>query len=188
MREIADTADTAGQLTRHAGALRALGHELLANDGETDDLVQETYLAALRRAPDQRSGLRPWLLAVARKLAYRSNRAAQRRRRWETVAANEEPVPAASDVAAETEVLRQLASLVHELEEPFRAALHLRYWHGLAPNQIAERLGIPRNTVRSQLQRGLQRLRGRMDRESADRRAWVRLDGPLQPNQNLGRG
>ena len=80
--------DTASRLTHHSGALRALGRELLADDGELDDLVQDTYLAALRRPPEPRDGSGPWLLEVARNLAHRSSRTARRNSKRKTAGAS----------------------------------------------------------------------------------------------------
>ncbi|MCA8966547.1 MAG: hypothetical protein KDC48_16825, partial [Planctomycetes bacterium] len=74
--------------------------------------------------------------------------------------------------AIRAEIARDVAAAVHALDEPFRTVVMLRFWHGLLPEAIAERLGVPRNTVRSRLQRGLERLRHRLDARHGDRQRW----------------
>ena len=39
----------------------------------------------------------------------------------------------------------------------------MRFQEGLSPREIAEQLGLPERTVRTQLQRGLRALRERME-------------------------
>lgn len=56
------------ELLEHAAWIRRLARRLVQGEARADDLVQETWLAALRAAP--RGGpLRPWLARVARNFA-----------------------------------------------------------------------------------------------------------------------
>ena len=64
------------------------------------------------------------------------------------------------------------APQVADRDEPFRSAIVLRFWRGLSPEQMAVELGVPRNTVRSRLQRGLERLRARLDAAYGERAKW----------------
>ena len=52
---------------------------------------------------------------------------------------------------------------VDKLSEPFRTTLLLRYYEGLAPNEIATRLGVPSATIRKRNQLALDKLRKRLD-------------------------
>ena len=52
-------------------------------------------------------------------------------------------------IAAQAELARDVATAVQQLEEPFRTVVVLRFWNGLLPQAIAERLAVPRKTVRS---------------------------------------
>ena len=61
-------------LLKHTGFLRALARSLLQDEGQVDDVVQDTWLAALHRPPAERSGLRWWLGAVARNVARQTRR------------------------------------------------------------------------------------------------------------------
>jgi RNA polymerase sigma factor (sigma-70 family) len=144
-------------------ALRALAR-CLVGEADADDIVHDAQLALLRtRGTARQAG--PWLAGTVRKLAAMLRRGDARRRRRELAVARD-VVDAAADpaaIAAQAEVVRRVAVAVHALEEPIRTVVLLRFWHGLLPEVIAARLGVPRNTVRSRLQRGLARLRERLD-------------------------
>lgn len=168
-----DDAANAERLLAEGRALRALARSLLGHDA-VDDLVQESYAAALAAPAAVPRGLGPWLSGTVRHLAAMAWRTDTRRRAREHLAARDE-LDAGSDpavIAAQTEVIEQVAAAVRALDEPFRTVVVLRFWHGLLPEAIAQRLAVPRNTVRSRLQRGLERLRTRLDSLHGGRERW----------------
>jgi DNA-directed RNA polymerase specialized sigma24 family protein len=65
-------------LLEHAAFLRGLARSLVLDESRADDVVQEAYMAALRRPPPPRVRLRAWLAAVTRNLALRSRRTDRR--------------------------------------------------------------------------------------------------------------
>jgi hypothetical protein len=80
-----------------------------------------------------------------------------------------------------------LLEAVRGLEEPYRTAVVRRYFDGLPPRAIAAREGLPVKTVNTHLERGLQKLRGRLDaRFGGDRRAWLEALMPLAVSPRLG--
>src|SRR5688572_16337820 len=168
----ADGIPTGEELARHARWIRRLAAGLLRDEAGAEDLVQETWLAALTRPPAE-GRLRPWLREVARNFARQHHRGKARRAAREAVArapAEPEAPPAfAERLEAEQRLTRELAAL----EEPFRSTLMLRYYEELEPAEIAARLGLPGGTVRWRVMRALQLLRERLDRaHGGDRRAW----------------
>jgi len=66
-------------------------------------------------------------------------------------------------VSARIELLRRLLEAVDRLDPPYREAIALRYFDDLPPRVIAQRLGIPVNTARTHVRRGLERLRAELD-------------------------
>ncbi|MBL8726582.1 MAG: sigma-70 family RNA polymerase sigma factor [Planctomycetes bacterium] len=170
----------ARQLLAEGAALRSLARALLGGHADAEDLVQDTLLASLQ-SPCPDAGRRPWLVGTLRNLALLWRRTSTRRAARE-VAAAAAPKPGEGDpaaIAAQAEAMREVAAAVHELEEPFRTVVVLRFWRGLLPEAIAQQLGVPRNTVRSRLQRGLERLRARLDRNFGERRGWQAALVPL---------
>src|SRR5262249_58694164 len=63
------------ELLGHAAWLRRLALSLVGPAGGADDLVQDTWLAALRRPPARPGPLRPWLAEVLRNLVRMRRRA-----------------------------------------------------------------------------------------------------------------
>lgn len=122
--------------------------------------MQEAFLQALRRPPEDETRLLSWLAILARQEAIRSGiREDHRRERERAVAATE-------DCSAETTEAREQRGearrLLESLPDPYRVVLQLRYIEGLEIDEIAQRLGRSRGTVGSQIKRGLDRLRERL--------------------------
>src|SRR5688572_8271912 len=63
-------------------------------------------------------------------------------------------------LAASEEVLASVLRAIDALPLPYRQVLRLRLVHGLRPVDIARSLEVPVGTVRAQLHRGLEQLRG----------------------------
>lgn len=149
--------------------LRRLARGLLIDKSRADDVVQQAWLTAARRATDGRFTLRALLAGVVRNLARQSLREDARRTAREHRAAHPERVASAADVAGRIEVTRRLLDALDCLEEPYRSAVVLRYFDDRKPREIARELGLPVNTVHTHIRRGLERLRQRiaMDRQDA---------------------
>ena len=77
------------------------------------------------------------------------------------------------DVVARAEGQERLLRAVLALEEPFRSAILLRFYEDLSPSALAERTGVPVETARSRVRRGVERLRGALDTGPGGRNAWV---------------
>jgi hypothetical protein len=101
-------------------------------------------------------------------------------------------VPSTAEILAREESRARVVEALRALEEPYRSTLLLRYFEDLPPRAIARREGVPVETVRTRIKRGLECLRARLDREyGGDRGAWgaallplarfPRPFGPLAP-------
>ena len=158
------------QLLRHESFLKALALKLLRDRARADDVVQETWLVALRSAKSPSEVRRGWLAGIVRNLVRRARRDDERRARREFVAAREDHTKATDELCNDEAVRRRIAQLVLALPDHYRDVVLLRFYDGLTPRSIAERLGMTDSTVRTRLQRGLQRLRLRLEGESGDER------------------
>ena len=173
-----NTAPQLDELLDHASWLRSLARRLVVDAADVEDLLQETWLTALRRPPTERSNLRGWLGTVA------TNLARQRWRRSGRVEAGLEAEPQVAldpaELTAEVELGRDLAARVLELDEPYRTTVLLRYWRGLNATEIAQREGVAASTVRWRLSEALEQLRtGLDDTNDGDRRAWLSALAPF---------
>ena len=176
-----------GDLLEHAGWLRGLARALAHHEAEADDLVQDTWLAALRTPPDEARPLRPWLNQVLRNVSRMTARTAHRRRTREQGAdeVGPGPVATAQDVLERAEVQRRLTDLVLNLDEPYRTAILLRYYEGRLAKDIAQALDLPAGTVRWRITEGLARLRAALLEDDGDvprsRARLLSVAGPMVP-------
>ena len=130
-------------LLGHADFVCAVARGLLVDEHRVDDVVQETWLAALRQPPRADWRWRPWLAGVARNLARRRVREETRRRARERAAACGGWERPTAEIVASEATRRRVVRAVLALDEPYRTAVLLRYYDDLAPREIAQRLGLP---------------------------------------------
>ncbi|MHC4491860.1 MAG: sigma-70 family RNA polymerase sigma factor, partial [Planctomycetota bacterium] len=150
-------------LLRHREFVRRLARRLVRDEARADDVVQETYVAALKNPPRHAGALRAWLATVVRKLAWTQTRSESRRARREQASAPPAAAPRPEDVLERAEWHRRLVNHVMQLEEPYRSTLLLRYFEELNSSEIARLHGVPAATVRTRLRRGLEQLRLKLD-------------------------
>ena len=168
------------ELTAHAEWVRGLALHLVRDSARADDLVQETFLAALERRPDQGRSLRPWLRRVLQNRFAFGQRSDARRLAREEEGASPEELPSSDELVENAEAHAMLVRALTRLREPYRTTLLLRYFEGKSPQEIAASQGLPAATVRSHLKRGLDELREQLDRRSdGNRRAWALALIPL---------
>ncbi|MEZ6037814.1 MAG: sigma-70 family RNA polymerase sigma factor [Planctomycetota bacterium] len=180
MTEASPTLET---LLRHQDWVRKLAHSLVADPARADDVAQQTLLEAITRAPQQLREPKAWLAKVARNAARMLTRQEQRRTRREQVvaaAAADTTAPDPAAVAQRAAAHKRVVDTLFAVPEPYHTVLLLRYFDDLEAQQIARRLGRPLATVRTQLQRGLERMRQQLDGEfGGDRAAWCASLLPL---------
>src|SRR5688572_4990185 len=169
-------------LLSHTAWVRSLARSLVSDPHLADDLVQETWVAALERPPGDDRNPRGWLTKVLKNLVRQFHRGEDRRRTREQRVSRREALPPASDLVERVSTQKLVVEAVLELSEPYRTAILMRYFEGLPPRKIAQRLGVPVATVRTRVARGLDRLRDRLDRLHADdRRGWIGAVSLLLP-------
>ncbi len=167
-------------LAEHVGFVRAIARGILGRDAEgAEDVVQESLLAALRRPP--RGNLRAWLGAVAKNLALMARRGDRRRQQREHKAAQPEKLPSTAEAVARLELQRLVVERVLQLPEPYRTTIIQRYLYDVEVAEIAARLGVSQDTVRTRLRRGLARLRGELGKNHAGWAAVLLLPARTAP-------
>lgn len=153
--------------------LRAYARRIATDAATGDDLVQEAFLTAASNPPKHSDDLQAWLRAVIRGLAMREVRSRTRRRHWESKASakKHERIEDPHQNLSEVELVAHRA--VECLGDPYSEVLNLRLFEELAPEEIAKRLDRPLETTRSQIYRGLERLRESLRREHGEDFAGV---------------
>ncbi len=150
------------RLLAHRDWIRAVARSMALDAATADDLEQETWLEALRAPPRNDRNLRGWLGTVLRNRARKRGRSGVRRSHHETAAAlslADETAPATAEVVADADAHRRVVEAVLALDEPYRTTLLLRFYEGLPPREIADRMGVPGETVRTRVRRAVERLR-----------------------------
>jgi RNA polymerase sigma-70 factor (ECF subfamily) len=146
-------------------------YHLTHNRHTAEDLVQETFLKALRGLAGFRTGsnFQAWLFRIAYNGFVNQWRAAGRSRQpfpRQLPARNDGPV----EQLLSREALQMLARAVGRLPNDYRAAFLLRVEEGLSFHEIAEVLGIKEETARWRVFKARQKLMGvlapQLDREA----------------------
>jgi RNA polymerase sigma-70 factor (ECF subfamily) len=150
--------------------VQRLARSLVTDPASADDLAQETWLAAVARPPERAQAPRAWLGTVLRRAFGKSLRSRGRRERREASAARPDGAPSAAELAAEAEMHARLAKAVLALDEPYRETVLRRFFDGATPREVARRMGVPVETVRTRTRRAVELLRAELDPRDPDRR------------------
>jgi RNA polymerase sigma-70 factor, ECF subfamily len=156
--------ESLGQLVDLAGErLLRSAYLLCGQPGEAEDLVQETFLQALKAAHRFRgqSSLYTWLHGILLNLSRHYHRDQGRMVYDDQLVASQEAAAPANAVletdfqAASDEVQKAL----RQLPGPLREVLVLRFYEEMKLDEIAGHLGVPRGTVKSRLHYALKQMR-----------------------------
>ena len=149
----------------HLDAAYNLARWLTRNERDAEDVVQESFLRALRHFHAFKGGdARPWLLTIVRNTYYtwlKHNRLPE-----EDILFDEDKHPHTEDSSDPEQLLlresdRQiLRSALRRLPREFLEVIVLREFEELSYKQIAEVIQVPSGTVMSRLARARKRLAG----------------------------
>ena len=149
----------------HQRMVFSLALRVAGDYGVAEEVAQDVFLELHRLLTGKAERLesedpcRFWLRRVT---VHRATDALRKRSRQPEAGAEEwieaEYAPE-NDEAVSAAVLALLEELLRGLPEAMRVAVVLRYQEEMSPDEIAVLLGQPVNTVKSNLQRGLQMLR-----------------------------
>lgn len=162
-------------LLAHGDFVRAIARSLLWDEHAAEDVVQQTWLAALGACGSASATASPatsrgWLGAVARNLAIKRLRSDRRRSARESASSRPEAVPSDVQILERERLRRSVVAEVLALPEPYRATVLLRYFEALPPRDVARRTGVPVETVRTRTRRAIEMLRVRLDGRHSDER------------------
>ena len=154
-----------GELVRrHQDFVYGAVLRVVRNTALAEDISQDCFLRAYRALPDFRgdSKVRSWLYRIAHNLAIN---AVTRSREYPT-----DTMPEIGSVLESPEKSVEMAEMraemeqaIEELPQDLREPLVLRELDHLSYDEIAGRLGLPLNTVRTRIFRARQALQGQME-------------------------
>lgn len=147
---------------RYHDRLRYYVRRLLAGSGQTDDVLQDVWLAVFRRIHTLRNpaAVRVWLYRVARNAALMKHRGD--RTRMVPLSESAALAPVAEEQEFEAEDAARIHTGLGRLRPEHREILLLRFLEQMSYEQIAEVVGCPLGTVRSRIHYAKRELRQQM--------------------------
>lgn len=142
---------------------------ILSDREDGEEVLQEVYLTVWRRAgafDPSRASASAWLTAVARNRAIDRLRARPPRAEGSTEEAEAapDPAPAAEEAVQRSQEARRLHGCLDALRPEEAGAIRTAFLEGVTYELLARRTGKPLGTVKSQVRRGLLKLRECLDR------------------------
>ena len=170
IRRMCDADEAAlGELyDRWMRSLYSLVVHLLKDADDAEDVVEETFWQAWRKASayePSRGAVSTWLLTIGRRKALDRLRARRRHSSEQTIGDDQTLASIASPEmdplqdAEGSELRKHVAAAMMELPAEQRAVLELGYFSGLSQAEIADRTGQPLGTVKTRMRLGMQKLR-----------------------------
>lgn len=143
-------------------------YRMTQNHEVSEEMAQEAFVKAYRnlKSFDRSRSFKPWILRIASNAAIsqmrKQSRVVSLNAMQEDGAWDESQHQQAEDIVVQLE--RKLSSeevmkALENLDEKYRQAILLRYQQELSYEEIAGALGIPLNTVRTWIKRGMDKLR-----------------------------
>jgi RNA polymerase sigma-70 factor (ECF subfamily) len=165
-----DESALAELVTRYRRYIYTIAYRIVLNEDDALDVTQEALLRLLRQIGqfDGRGPFRAWVAAIASRQALSLVRGTAYRREIATApdelnemldTAGEDGNDNPRQAASAAEERRLVESALKRLAPQQRAVFTLRFQEDWTPAQIAERLAIPAQQVRSQLHNAVARLR-----------------------------
>ena len=166
--------DAYGELVHaYQGIAFRTAYLLTGSSADAEDAAQDAFVKAFYALGRFRRGaeLRPWLLRIVANEARNRRRSTGRRTNLALRAAADPlsggaaPSPEANLLAGEQQT--ELLAAVNELPEEQREVIACRFFLELTEEETAETLSLRKGTVKSQLSRGLARLRTQLETDDA---------------------
>ena len=158
----------AATAVEHIDALYGYALALTRDKAEAEDLVQETYLRAVKAAnhPAPEGNLKAWLFVIMRNAWLNIARHNQKGRRVFEFETDEQQLPVAADTFSNPYVVylrklerEQVRAAIDKLPDAYREIVVLRDLEGFSYQEIATVLNCPAGTVMSRLGRAREKLR-----------------------------
>jgi RNA polymerase sigma factor (sigma-70 family) len=151
-------------IRRHGAMVYDVCRSVLFNESDAEDAFQATFLILTRNARSIRNPdvLASWLHGVAHRTALKARERFARCRKHEPKAATAEA--STDDPLSWREAKEVLHDELSGLDERHRAPLVLCYLQGMTQDEAAQRLGLPKRTLRTRLEQGRALLRARLVR------------------------
>lgn len=153
-------------VVRYEAPLRKLAYGLVRDWGLAEDVAQDAFIRAYRKATTFRGGasVKAWLYRIAINRAYDELRRIRRKKEvpLENAVLPERERESTEAIAEASELQRKIAHALAQLRPEYRTPLVLREIEGMTYREIAEFLDWPLGTVQIRIHRGRLELRSHL--------------------------
>jgi len=159
---------------KHGRAIYGFCRRLAANQADTDDLYQETFLKAMEKRDQMDASRNPkgFLLSIAAKLRHNNRRKFAWRQRIAPMTAldgdadkisREEGTP--EEAVLNRELRGKIQAAADGLSDKLKIPLYMYYTAEMSVEEIASALRIPAGTVKSRLHQARKTMKERLEAE-----------------------
>lgn len=160
---------------RYGAAAFRLARRIVRDSALAEDVVQEAFLAIWRGAArflPERARAAAWIMTLVHRRAVDVVRREQRRRGLPLEDGDDDRVEGAADDAVWLRLERErVQRALAALPDQQRETLELAYYGGFTQAELADRLGRPLGTIKSQMFAGLTSLRRSLE-ATAEEDSW----------------
>ncbi len=173
LNPLQDPVPTSEELVEFEPRMRRLARRLVTDPNDAEDLAQDGWVRALRHPPAHGQALGAWVERIVRSAAITHFHKAALRSSANPRFAEPAGTGATPEQALEhREIARDVWAALEELGPTYAKVLKLRFLEDRSAREIAALQGLPVETVRTQIKRGLSRMRASLDRKWGDRNSW----------------
>lgn len=152
-------------------SLRARALRRGADHHTAEDVAQDTWVRALEKPPEERGRFRAWMMTVSERVLSDAWRRQGHRTHREAANARSESIDRGEVDFDPSPIVRW----VKDLPQPYAQVVWLRFFEDREVARIAVDLGRSEEAVRTQLRRGLDRLRARIGNDPESRHRFLGL-------------
>lgn len=160
--------DIASALQVHADAVLRACAVYLREQADREDAFQETFIRYAKSDTKFQDDehRKAWLIRVASNICKDMLKRASAKVESLDAAVEAGFAPAGDDGGEAQRAIEgeELLEQLRQLDEKYRVTLYLKYFEGYTAAQIAQVMGIPENTVYTNIARGKRQLKGVLDR------------------------
>ena len=145
---------------RYSRLIFSEAKRILHRTGEAEEILQDMFYQVwetAERFDAERGSLAGWLLVATRNRAI----AKLRKKNWMTEGLDENGVAFRTDIeshADQNSMIERVRGVLENLPKSLRAMLELAYFEGVSCPEIAAKTGAPLETVKAQIQSGMEEL------------------------------
>ena len=147
-----------------------LALSILGDPTEANEIMQETFIAALRALPSyqEKQSLKAWLYTIALNHSRSHLRKRKTLERLRATLNSLFHVETQKQISPEDSVIQndkkaEVWRALNQLDEPFRLVVVLRYFHQLSIAEISDILSLNEGTIHSRLHTARERLRNALN-------------------------